>query len=136
MSRLGFRRAFAVLAMLFSVSVLMPGLATAAPSSPEQDGCSWSAKTPTKSGSYVWFGAPWNCQNAPGIYAEIHVRAWRDGKLVKEATFKNYGTFSGTFTTGIPCSSGTHTYRTSTFGYDGLPTAYYEKKSYSRSITC
>ena len=75
-------------------------------------------------------------RNAPGIYTKVHVQLWRDGSVIKESEFGNYGAFNVTFSTGAPCATGTHQYRASTFGWDGLPTSYPGKTSGWVSITC
>lgn len=46
------------------------------------------------------------------------------------------GTYKVTFATGAPCASGTHRYRTASFGWDGPPTSYPGKNSAWVNITC
>jgi hypothetical protein len=107
-----------------------------APAANAQDGCTYSVRNPKRSGNYVWAEAPWHCTNAPGIYSKVYVRLLRDGAVVKESEFGNYGTYKVTFSTGAPCAKGTHRYRTVSLGWDGLPTSYPGKGSAWVNITC
>lgn len=107
-----------------------------APAAMAQDGCQFSVRNPTRGGAYVWGYAPWNCQNAPGIYSKVWLLIQRDGSTVKESEFGNYGTYVVTFGTATPCAKGTHRYRTVSYGYDGLPTSYNPKVSAWVNITC
>ncbi|WP_171163390.1 hypothetical protein [Streptomyces sp. I05A-00742] len=108
--------------ILVALAAVVPGISTA-PASAKNAGplgqCAVSVRNPEHAGNYVWANTPWNCSNLPADGgAKIYLKILRDGQLVKQAEFWQKGPFNLTFSTGVTCIGGNHTYQVRAHGWD------------------